>query len=57
MSRQALDARFSNEEGCAQYLANRGWPDGVNGGVKSGHWGGAKVGQFVECALGRVATN
>ncbi len=29
----------------------------VNGGVKSGHWGGAKVGQFVECALGRVATN
>ncbi len=30
---------------------------GVNGGVKSGHWGGAKVGQFVECALGRVATN
>ncbi len=31
--------------------------DGVNGGVKSGHWGGAKVGQFVECALGRVATN
>ncbi len=28
MSRQALDARFSNEEGCAHYLANRRWPDG-----------------------------
>ncbi len=42
-------------EKCAQawnFFAND-----VNGGVKSGHWGGAKVGQFVECALGRVATN
>ncbi len=28
MSRQAFDARFSNEEACAQYLADRRWPDG-----------------------------
>jgi len=27
MSRQAFDARFSNEEACAQYLAGRRWPD------------------------------
>jgi len=28
ISRQAFDARFSNEEACAQYLADRRWPDG-----------------------------
>lgn len=28
---------------------------GVNGGVKSGHWGGAKVGQLSACALERAA--
>jgi catechol 2,3-dioxygenase-like lactoylglutathione lyase family enzyme len=26
---------------------------GVNGGVKTCHWGGAKVGHFGECALDR----
>ena len=28
MSRQAFDARFSDEEACSQYLAERRWPEG-----------------------------
>jgi hypothetical protein len=28
MSRQAFDARFSDEEACSLYLAERRWPEG-----------------------------
>ena len=28
MSRQAFDARFRDEDACAQYLADRRWPEG-----------------------------
>jgi hypothetical protein len=48
---------FTSEE-CANYIANSGYHcqsqkcsrSTVNGGVKAGHWGGAKTGQFAAWA-------
>ena len=46
------------KDGCAGCLMAVDWTPnglGVNGGVKTCHWGGAKVGQFGVCALERAA--